>query len=303
MCFLRFLILTLVFATSSIAGAALSESEADQILDQATSEIETLAADPLTEEEEGRLKGTALETNVGFLRGLSRCSCARWTFQIKLASGELRTKDLILSTDAILRVNLRMTQQFYQMTERMFHVGPFDLLFRQSRLGLGFSGVTVGSNFDRQVVELIQTGFYATFAAVLRDDIRLDFRSGYEHDSFQVNLGDRQKKRFLSQSMRFKFQRKYFDGFVHAAYLIDANDITNRRARTFRGGLGIGPSWDFKTREALRMGLMGKVDFIYEPWMDDRFGITPTALELGVVLDIRFDPTQIPRKKSKTPKR
>lgn len=71
--------------------------------------------------------------------------------------------------------------------------------------------------------------------------------------------------------------------------MIDPTDIQNRRARTIKGSVGIGPSWDFKTEQALRMGIMGTFDVAYEPWMEDEYDITPTAIEVGVVLDLRFD--------------
>lgn len=119
---------------------------------------------------------------------------ARYIVQVKAVDGSYETKEILISTEALLKVSLPSVDHLNPTANKIYdiNVGAIEAYSKALHLGVGFKGVTFGKDADRGYSELLRYGFYAmtNLARAKGGGTRLDLRGGYDYQSM-TTIGGR----------------------------------------------------------------------------------------------------------------
>lgn len=172
-----------------------------------------------------------IELGVGGLQAGARqswgpCPCFRWTVGVELVSGGIETRDFLISTEALFRMDETRTLDYLNSTtSRLYTVGAIEALWTGG-LGLKFDGVTFGHDHDRSYADVLRSGLHLMFNIVRSEAIRLDLRSGYEFEQFRVNLSPNPTEvHTLPQSLFLEWNAGIASGILGATVALNAADL------------------------------------------------------------------------------
>jgi hypothetical protein len=110
---------------------------------------------------------------------------ARYVVQVKAVDGTYETKEILISTDALLKISVPSANHLYPTANKIFdiNVGAVEAYSKAGHIGVGFKGITYGKDADRGFSEMLRYGFYAmtNLARAKGGGTRLDLRSGYDY--------------------------------------------------------------------------------------------------------------------------
>lgn len=118
---------------------------------------------------------------------------ARYVVQVKTGSGSIETKEILISSDALLKISLPSAHNLTNAASKVYNinVGAIEAYSKEGHIGVGFKGVTFGKDADRGYSDLLRYGFYAmtNLARAKGGGNRLDFRGGYDYQSMTTVSG------------------------------------------------------------------------------------------------------------------
>lgn len=150
-----------------------------------------------------------------------QCPCFRWVVQVQAASGQLETRDFLISSDSLFTFHEENSLDFQEFAVRLFKVGASEALWKTGHVGIGFDGVTWGEDRDRGYNNLLQTGFYGLVNLLLTEAVRLDLHSGVEFERMNVNNGPTISRDQLAQAAALRWRFKGWSGTVNTRLSVD----------------------------------------------------------------------------------
>lgn len=209
----------------------------------------------------------------------------RWTTKIQLAGGQWESRDFIVSSDALLELLEGENLQLIRTSERLFQAGAFETLWKGGHVGLGFEGVTWGTDIDRQYSQLIRTGIYAMINVIRTEAMRLDIHSGYEFESKHINLSDPQTSGLLPQEVVMRWRTRFLTGRLYAS--VAPQTAGEQNLHTMRVAAGTKAKVRILSVKDLRIGLGLDLHSERDP-RREAWGLDPTSTSASVFLDLSY---------------
>jgi hypothetical protein len=125
----------------------------------------------------------------GITASIGQCPCFRWTIAVQGLGGKIDTKEVLISTDALIKFAQSSSADLGQLGSRITTIGAIDALIKEGHVGVGFKGISFGQDRDRGFSEILRTGFYALVNLIQNDATRLDIRGGYDFDRYRTVTG------------------------------------------------------------------------------------------------------------------
>ncbi|HLD78432.1 MAG TPA: hypothetical protein VJB16_05380, partial [archaeon] len=165
-------------------------------------------------------------------------------------------------------------------------VGELEAVWKTGHVGIGFEGVTVGSDIDLGYSDILRTGVYALIRIAATSAVALDFHSGYHYERMRVNIGDRIERTLLPQELSFHWGTDHFRGEVRASVGINP-DALRWDALTFEAGT----SFEVRFGNVLGFvpGIGVSADFSHDP-LREAFGLAANSFTGAIYLDLSWEP-------------
>lgn len=213
------------------------------------------------------------------------CPCFRWQVTAYAGSGYYETRDILISSDALLKYQEAFGPVQGRMASRYFTGGALEALSKGGRIGIGFSGITIAKDLDRGYVDILKTGLAFIVNLVRNDAVRLDLRSGYEYEQFSVNYNpDPERLSHLPQTVAFSWNAGSWSGNVKSSIDIDP---TGRRQVGFQDNALVQARFLSLSGFAAQIGLGGGYD--YDPFRL-LIGMNPHIARLGLFMTLMYEP-------------
>ncbi len=229
--------------------------------------------------------------SAGIDAGFGQCPCIRWTFRAELVGGQIETRQFLISSDALLALQRREDVRMNLTASEQVTLGAFEAHKKDSRFGLRFDGVTLGSDLDRGATELLRTGLDLIIQWVQSESLRLRFETGIRIESFTMNLMDPAVRTLLPQALALSWNAEPFSGDVTLQLAVPAE--TPLDPANYVLGLASDNRLRLLTLDdlefALGAGVALKRDPFFEAW-----GVGPHDIVTSLVMDIRWQ-AQEPR--------
>ena len=107
----------------------------------------------------------------------------------------------------------------------LLNFGAVEALWKRGHLGLGFTGITLGSDPDRQYGNIVRTGFYALLNIVQTEVLRLGIRTGVDFQEVSANRGAPVDRVQASEMLVFDWALGRFRGNVTGLIGLDAQHV------------------------------------------------------------------------------
>ena len=251
--------------------------------------VAVLAAAPARAEElesDGMFEFAPLTAEAGVQASHGICPCFRWSVQVQAASGEIETRHFVISSDALFQVAERYSLIEGDLASRLYTIGAIEALWKGGHVGLGFSGVTVGTDQDLSMSDILRTGFYVLVNLVRTDAIRLDIRSGYEFEQRRLNSGPIEIRHDIPTSLVLDWSSGNWSGDVSATVAFDAADPAWDRLQVTGGASAQYQFLELGDLEAaLGFGVFGHWDPSYDEHHLAEWGVSGT-LFMSLAWDI-----------------
>lgn len=248
-----------------------------------------LYATSLSADEFGRprFEVSPVAAQVGAQMGYGQCPCFRWSLRLQLASGEWETRNFLITTDALLKLQQSHSMFFEQVTSRLYTVGAAEMLWKGGHIGIGFEGVTFGKDADLAYSDILRTGLYAMLNAVRMDGMRLDVRSGFQIEQLEVNLGRDLSRRLLPQSLVVSWNGGRWRGNLVGTMSMDPERGLKPEQWKLEARLGVNARLFTLASIATSVGLDLKAE--HDP-MRAEMGLGPDQLTGRVYMDLAWVP-------------
>lgn len=225
-----------------------------------------------------------VHSSIGYQGEYYSCPCLRWKVDVKLLDGRIETHEIIISTDALLAIEESYLTKFKENPDEIFRIGAVEALSKNYHVGIGFDGLSLGAERDKNVTDLIRSGVYGLVSIIRNSALRLDLRTGYEFESFIV-YGEQHTRHRLSETLRFNWRGWRFSGEIQARVSDDANTG------------GFNPSYYVATKTQFRAVSIKNVSLspgiqasIENDPFRELYGLVSKTAVAGVYVDVSYAP-------------
>lgn len=209
----------------------------------------------------------------------------RWTVKIQMAGGQWENHDFSISSDALFQLLEGENIQLLRVSERIFQAGAIEALWKSGHIGLGFEGVTWGTDVDQQYSRLFRTGVYAIVNLIRNEAIRLDIHSGYQFETKHINLSDGDSVSTFPQEIMMHWRTRFFAGRLHAKAAFNSEGPVN--FRTIRASTGTQSHLRVLSIKDLRLGIGLDFKAEHDP-IRENWGLNPNSVTASIYLDISY---------------
>ncbi len=220
-----------------------------------------------------------------------QCPCYRWTVEIKGVGVSVETREILVSIDSLVYFRQTNPLAFDAASTRFFGMGSAEFLSKATRLGIGFDGLTLGRDDDRQLKNILQTGFYAMVSILAGDSEeskgkpRLDLRAGYKHYKYKNSAGVARSRDFLAVGPAFAWNSGPWSAKATAYVGFDAEDLGNSD-RMIVGGSGEFGGRVYTVGDLVDLGFRAEGRVEYDPGLEKFFNLNPVHGVVSVFMQL-----------------
>lgn len=240
------------------------------------------AASPGAAHADGIIEIVPVAAASGVQVSIGQCPCFRWTVQVQGLTGKIETKDILISTEGLIKYQQSSNSNFQKLASRMVTLGAMDVLIKGGHVGVGFNGVTLGKDANRGYSDVLRAGFYALVNIIQSDAARLDIRTGYEFEKLVNMEGQNASRQIADQAAVFKWNTGPWSGTVNAHVGFDPNGIKYTRMST---------GADVRVRAIsfsdFEMGISASVSADHDPFRE-LLGLNPNNAVAMVMMDLSW---------------
>jgi hypothetical protein len=161
-------------------------------------------------------KISPIEIRFGVQKPIFQCPCVRLAFRVKTLGGEIDTKYILISTEALASYIQGSDLQFESIPIQLVNVGAVEFLWKQGHIGLGFNGVTFGKDLDLGYENIIKTGAYLLLDLFRGKTTSVKLRTTYDHESYSVNRGPQVFRHIFGKSISMQWNTPLWRGRLSA---------------------------------------------------------------------------------------
>lgn len=217
------------------------------------------------------------------------CPCFRWKIRVELAGGEIETRELLISSEALFQFMQTENTQWHAREAQLFRIGAIEALVKGAHVGIGFSGVTLGQDADAGYTNIIKTGVYLLINIFRTEAARLDLKTGYEFDQYSVNAAPTTTRNITSQAIAFRWNTTRFFGKITGSVFLDAENYSRFNVSHIGYTASAAAGVKFFNVRDFYMGAELQASYSHDPFRFD-LGLDPNLAVAGIFIDVGYEP-------------